>query len=132
MDEVKFTDQLDEFLTQADAAVLYTLKGENSDSGASAREAAFDGVDRFRVDNGRLFPILANLRVIKTPEEIEVLRYAATASSAAHKAVMRQVRPGVKEYQAEATFRNEVRPPAPARAPRRGRPHGGNPGRAPA
>ena len=101
MDEVKFTDQLDEFLTQADAAVLYTLKGENSDSGASAREAAFDGVDRFRVDNGRLFPILANLRVIKTPEEIEVLRYAATASSAAHKAVMRQVRPGVKEYQAQ-------------------------------
>ena len=117
VDEVKFTDQLDEFLTQADAAVLYTLKGENSDSGASAREAAFDGVDRFRVDNGRLFPILANLRVIKTPEEIEVLRYAATASSAAHKAVMRQVRPGVKEYQAEATFRNEVRPPAPALAP---------------
>jgi Xaa-Pro aminopeptidase len=46
--------------------------------------------------------------VIKTEEEIEVLRYVAAASSAAHKVVMRKVRPGTKEYQAEAAFKNEV------------------------
>ena len=47
-------------------------------------------------------------QVIKTEEEIEVLRYVAAASSAAHKVVMRKVRPGTKEYQAEAAFKNEV------------------------
>lgn len=46
--------------------------------------------------------------MIKTEEEIEVLRYVAAASSAAHKVVMRKVRPGTKEYQAEAAFKNEV------------------------
>jgi hypothetical protein len=163
VDEVLYTDQLDEFMARTDPAVLYTLKGLNSDSGNTASEAAFDGMDKYRVDNGRLFPIIANLRVsqppaswscavtavcarpvvvfakpqpaccavwvccwprafdlmhyefsscalqvIKTEEEIEVLRYVAAASSAAHKAVMRKMRPGTKEYQAEATFKNEV------------------------
>jgi Xaa-Pro dipeptidase len=63
VDEVLFADQLDEFLSKADPAVLYTLKGLNSDSGNTASEARFDGVDKYRVDNGRLFPIIANLRV---------------------------------------------------------------------
>lgn len=63
VDEVLFTDQLDEFMSSADPAVLYTLKGLNSDSGNTASEARFDGIDKHRVDNGRLFPIIANLRV---------------------------------------------------------------------
>lgn len=95
-------------MTRADPAVMYTLKALNSDSGNTASEAGFDGMDKYRVDNGRLFPIIADLRVIKTEEEIEVLRYVAAASSAAHKAVMKKVAPGTKEYQAEATFKNEA------------------------
>lgn len=63
VDEVLYTDQLDDFITKADPAVLYTLKGLNSDSDNVASEARFDGVDKYRVDNGRLFPIIANLRV---------------------------------------------------------------------
>ena len=63
VDEVLFTDQLDEFMSRADPSVLYTLKGLNSDSGNMASEARFDGIDKYRVDNGRLFPIIANLRV---------------------------------------------------------------------
>ena len=63
VDEVLYSDQLDDFLAKADPAVLYTLKGLNSDSDNVASEARFDGVDKYRVDNGRLFPIIANLRV---------------------------------------------------------------------
>lgn len=63
VDEVLFSDQLDEFMSRADPTVLYTLKGLNSDSGNAASEATFDGIDKYRVDNGRLFPIIANLRV---------------------------------------------------------------------
>lgn len=40
----------------------------------------------------------------KTPEEVEVIRYANAVGSAAHAAMMRSCRPGLMEYQLEATF----------------------------
>ena len=42
--------------------------------------------------------------MIKTPLELEVLRFANKISSAAHIAVMKMAKPGLKEYQCEATF----------------------------
>ncbi|KAI4488666.1 hypothetical protein M0802_011374 [Mischocyttarus mexicanus] len=47
-------------------------------------------------------------RVIKTAKEIEVLRYVVKISSDAHKTVMRTVRPGLGEFQAEAAFLNYI------------------------
>lgn len=43
-------------------------------------------------------------RVIKSPEEIEVLRYVCKISSEAHKVIMRSMRPGIPEYTAESWF----------------------------
>lgn len=43
-------------------------------------------------------------RVIKSPAEIEVLRYVARVSSDAHKQVMKKIRPGWHEYQGESEF----------------------------
>ena len=43
-------------------------------------------------------------RVIKTPQELRVLRYAARVSTNAHIEVMKRARPGMKEYQLEALF----------------------------
>lgn len=51
---------------------------------------------------------MAELRVIKTPAELDVLRYATKISSDAHKVVMRAIRPGMKEYQCESIFLNHV------------------------
>ncbi|KAK6624516.1 hypothetical protein RUM44_011375 [Polyplax serrata] len=45
-----------------------------------------------------------DLRVIKTPQEIEVIRYTNRISSEAHKQVMRRIKPGMKEYQCESIF----------------------------
>lgn len=42
--------------------------------------------------------------MIKSPKEIEVLRYVCKISSEAHKVVMRSMRPGITEYEAEAWF----------------------------
>ena len=45
-------------------------------------------------------------RVIKTEMELEVMRYVNKISSDAHIQVMRSVRPGFMEHQAEAVFRH--------------------------
>ncbi|RZF44208.1 hypothetical protein LSTR_LSTR003848 [Laodelphax striatellus] len=43
-------------------------------------------------------------RVLKTPLEIEVMRYVNKISSDAHKMVMQKLKPGMYEYQGEAIF----------------------------
>ena len=87
---------------------LYTLHGLNTDSGNYAKPASFDGIEKYRVDNGRLHPIIVELRVIKTAEELEVMRYVSDVTSKAHMEVMRQCKPGLREYQMEALFMQEV------------------------
>ena len=49
---------------------------------------------------------MSELRVIKTEMELEVLRYVALVSSAAHMHVMRNLKPGMREYQAESMFKH--------------------------
>src|SRR5262249_15885555 len=45
---------------------------------------------------------LARLRVVKSPEEIEALRRAASITCDAHRAAMQMVRPGMSEFELEA------------------------------
>nr|XP_026493897.1 xaa-Pro dipeptidase [Vanessa tameamea] len=104
VEEVHYVDELTDVLKSLKPDVLLTLSGPNSDSGLTAKEAVFEGIDEFNVDNEILFPIIAELRVIKTPEEIEVMRYICKISSDAHKQVMLFTRPGLIEYQCESVF----------------------------
>ncbi|KAJ2951462.1 hypothetical protein O0L34_g13614 [Tuta absoluta] len=104
VDEVHYVDELRDVLKKLNPEVLLTLSGPNTDSGLTAKEAVFPGIDEFKVDNEILFPIIAELRVIKTPEEIEVMRYVCKVSSDAHKQVMLFARPGLMEYQCESIF----------------------------
>lgn len=83
-------------------------QGLNSDSGNYAKPATFPGIEKYRVDNGRLWPEMVECRVIKTPMELDVLRYVCRVSSEAHVAVMKQCKPGMMEYQLEALFQHEV------------------------
>ncbi|XP_042208348.1 xaa-Pro dipeptidase-like [Homarus americanus] len=92
-------------MTGATGSVL-TLRGVNTDSGKTTLEAAFEGISQFRIDNSVLHDEIAECRVTKTKAELEVLRFAATVSAAAHRAVMRKIRPGMKEYQLEAIFQH--------------------------
>ncbi|KAI5646234.1 metallopeptidase family m24 domain-containing protein [Phthorimaea operculella] len=104
VDEVHYVDELRDVLKKLNPEVLLTLSGPNTDSGLTAKEAVFPGIDEFKVNNEILFPIIAELRVIKTPEEIEVMRYVCKVSSDAHKQVMLYARPGLMEYQCESIF----------------------------
>ncbi|PAA50308.1 hypothetical protein BOX15_Mlig030441g2 [Macrostomum lignano] len=110
VDEVHYVDEIPKVLAslgQASAPpTLLTLSGVNSDSRLRTREAAFDGIGEFPVDRERLYEAICECRVIKTDLELEVLRYSNRVSSEAHRRVMRAVRPGWREYQAESTFQH--------------------------
>lgn len=53
--------------------------------------------------------ILDEMRVIKTPEEVAIMRRAAEVTAEGHRAAMEQLRPGMREFEVEAliefTFR---------------------------
>ncbi|XP_043684031.1 xaa-Pro dipeptidase isoform X3 [Vespula pensylvanica] len=108
VDETYYTDEIGRILKGKNASLLLTLSGKNSDSGLHAQEAVFDGIGQFPIDNNTLYPEICECRVIKSAKEIDVLRYVVKISSEAHKAVMRMVRPGLAEFQAEAAFLNYV------------------------
>jgi len=86
--------------------LLLTLQGLNTDSGKITREAVFDGIGKFNVNNEILHREMAECRVFKSAAELEVMRYTNRISSEAHKEVMRHIRPGMKEYQLESIFRH--------------------------
>jgi len=48
--------------------------------------------------------LLHEMRLRKTPAEMDIMRRAAAISSEAHRAAMRTVRPGMKEYEVEAVI----------------------------
>lgn len=106
VDEAHFADKIADVLASKKPAVLLTLYGLNTDSGKYSQEAVFDGIGNFTVNNQLLHPEISECRVFKSDKELEVMRYANKISSAAHKAVMKNMQPGMYEYQAESVFKN--------------------------
>ncbi|KAK2529933.1 hypothetical protein Q9233_006318 [Columba guinea] len=103
VDEVHYVSEISSVLTSKNPAVLLTLRGINTDSGNVSKEASFEGISQFNVNNKILHPEIAECRVIKTDMELEVLRYTNKISSEAHKEVMKAVKAGMKEYELERT-----------------------------
>lgn len=87
VDEVHFNEDIDRVLSDKNPSLLLTLSGFNSDSGKTYQPATFKGIEKFAQDADILFTIVAECRVIKSPAEIEALRYVAKVSSDAHKKV---------------------------------------------
>lgn len=106
VDEVQYTSDIADVLAKMNPAVLLTLRGQNTDSGSTCREASFEGISRFQVNNVHLHPIIVECRLIKTDMELEVLRYTNRVSSQAHKEIMKHVKPGHKEYEMESLFQH--------------------------
>jgi len=106
VDDVHYVQDMADALKAMGQPTLLTLHGANTDSGKTARAAAFDGMAAFSKNEEVLFPVITELRTIKTEAEIDVMRFAARVSSDAHMAVMKNLRPGMSEYQCESTFLN--------------------------
>lgn len=106
VDSVLFTDELADTFTKLRASKLLIMNGTNSDSKATFKEPEFEGMDTFKVDKEVLYDELAECRVLKSSEEMKVMRYVNTMSCEAHKEVMKMMKPGRMEYEGEATFKH--------------------------
>uniref|UniRef100_A0A8C6AM36 Xaa-Pro dipeptidase n=1 Tax=Monodon monoceros TaxID=40151 RepID=A0A8C6AM36_MONMO len=56
VDDVQYTDEIASVLTSRSPSVLLTLRGVNTDSGSTCREASFEGISKFNVNNTILHP----------------------------------------------------------------------------
>ncbi|KAL1506244.1 hypothetical protein ABEB36_005640 [Hypothenemus hampei] len=103
---VYYVDELPAILGNLNRGRLLRLKGLNTDSGLTAKPAVFEGIEKFTLDDETLFPVIADLRVYKTEQEISVIKYVVAVSSYAHRQVMKKIKPGNYEYQGESIFLN--------------------------
>jgi Xaa-Pro dipeptidase len=108
VNNVYFVDEIEHVLMESQVSIIYTLKGKNLDSGSYTKEATFPGIEKFNVNATDLHYELCECRLIKTPGELEILRYVCKISSDAHAHVMKNVRPGMYEYQLESLFKYYV------------------------
>uniref|UniRef100_A0A4W5KIJ9 Xaa-Pro dipeptidase n=1 Tax=Hucho hucho TaxID=62062 RepID=A0A4W5KIJ9_9TELE len=106
VDEVQYTCDIADVFSKMRLGALLTLRGQNTDSGSICREASFEGISQFQVNNTLLHPVIVECRLTKTDMELEVLRYTNRISSEAHKEIMKHVRPGQKEYEMESLFQH--------------------------
>jgi Xaa-Pro aminopeptidase len=102
----EFNSKLREILIDTD--VLYYRLGVNRElDDTIIREiTAMRGVNRKPVHSPQTIvdpaSIVHEMRVLKTPEELEIMQAAADIAAEAHVEAMKAVRPGMQEYEIEA------------------------------
>jgi Xaa-Pro dipeptidase len=122
VEEVKYSDEMvvwfQEQLSSGEladsASRVHVMKGVNSDSGAEAKPARFPDDDflwnenNSRIETSVLYEIIAQARVHKSAEEVELMRYVAYVASCAHVEVMKIANKCSYEYELEAKFLYEI------------------------
>eukprot|EP00928_Gymnodinium_smaydae_P005057 TRINITY_DN11742_c0_g3_i1.p1 TRINITY_DN11742_c0_g3~~TRINITY_DN11742_c0_g3_i1.p1 ORF type:complete len:546 (-),score=55.88 TRINITY_DN11742_c0_g3_i1:157-1794(-) len=124
VDEVRFDHELDSWMqevlrrdsiergaageSQEDWAPVFLLHGLNTDSMKYTETTAdFLGLKAYRnVDRESLHTLLAECRVVKSPDELRLMRYVSWITSMAHVETMRSIEAGMTEYQLESLFRH--------------------------
>jgi Xaa-Pro dipeptidase len=111
VDHVEFTENAESYLegllTGTDKKLLL-LHGKNSDSDKfyePPTDMVTGKLSSF-VDTVTLFPVLAECRVVKSKAELGLLQHVSEVTSFAHAYTMRNMKPGMMEYQGESLFRH--------------------------
>ena len=101
IDEILFTDQIQDYFKSANPNTIFLNQGTNSDSQLKTLipETGFlkDICPDSEIDFSFMHDLLAESRVIKNDEEIEILRWASKITCEAHCNVMRNCKPGMRE-----------------------------------
>mmetsp|Transcript_25135 Transcript_25135/g.41548 ORF Transcript_25135/g.41548 Transcript_25135/m.41548 type:complete len:515 (-) Transcript_25135:490-2034(-) len=104
VDRCLHVDEMAADIAALSPSVIHTTKGLNTDSGAYAEEAAFEGIERFTVDSSRLYYEVVECRVLKSARELALLQFANDVSSDAHLRVMAAAKGLQREHQLESRF----------------------------
>lgn len=106
IDKVYTHDRIDDELSSTQPDFVLLLGGTNPETGLPLLTAKFKNVYNIATDSELIYPIMANLRVIKTNEEISIMKRAGVILCEALKYIMLRIRPGNYEYQADAIFKH--------------------------
>lgn len=105
VDDVILKNDLNDYLLVNNISKI--LISENDDRGRpaiSAKDLITNNNINIEVCNRYLYSSINMLRTIKSDEEIEKMKVASMASSLGHIEVMKNVKPGMREYQLSALF----------------------------
>jgi len=110
VDQVEFVEDLSKVLSaDLNAQALAVVRGTNRDSGEPFTEPSLPpdiGTVAICDEASRaLWEELSEARLIKSAHELRILEFTNEVSSQAHVELMRNLKPGVREYVVEATFR---------------------------
>jgi Xaa-Pro aminopeptidase len=116
-DETYPIDKLDEMLPRllADQPAVFCALGD--DTAWDARVIGWVNQVRQQSRSGTTAPaeirdirlLLDEMRLFKSPEELQVMRRAAEISGGAHRRAMQNTRPGMSDYEVEADLMHEFR-----------------------
>ena len=105
-----FSKQLREAMLEAETVYLGSNEHLRSGSEVETREQRF--IEQIKRDFplhtlGRLAPLVYELRMRKSPEEIEAIREATRTTAAGFRRLLSFVKPGVEEFEIEAELSHE-------------------------
>lgn len=99
---VQYTDDLDTMLHRYNRSTLHLVSGQQWPI-----EGDYTFIPR-ETDDTSLSAVLSSIRAVKIEHELEVMNYANAVSKMAHLRLMRNVAPGMHEYQLESLFRSDT------------------------
>lgn len=98
MDEIRYCDEIEKYLQDYTPSRIYLNNGINSDSRLKSIIPTFEFLRNYPLDLEFLYPTLAELRTVKDQKEIEIMQFIGKITAEAHIRVMKNVKPGLKEY----------------------------------
>jgi Xaa-Pro aminopeptidase len=104
--DVVFVEDMTQWLKDRNADKVYLNAGTNSDSGMEnmiPEEKYWK--DLRGVDKDTIYEVLANTRVTKTSQEIDVMRWATKITVEGHVEVLKKIRDGMRESDLESIFK---------------------------
>jgi len=101
----RFLEDLEADLKTKNPPVIYILGGINKYSGRGPLVPNFPWLSQFKVDSSVLYPSLNEVKLIKSEDEIALLKEAARIGSEAHVYTMQNVRPGINETHIQTMHR---------------------------
>jgi len=104
--DVVFVEDMTQWLKDRNADKVYLNAGTNSDSGMENMIPEEKYWKELKgVDKDTIYEVLANTRVTKTSQEIDVMRWATKITVEGHVEVLKKIRDGMRESDLESIFK---------------------------